>query len=536
MRDRRPYKETAPPMFLLPENIRNIIYKLIVVSDSALLMNPKLRNRRCHEEVASPPALTQVCRQARAEVLPIYYGQNVFQYRIILSTRNGLHDMEMQTRAFVLAVRRSGMASHGLVRKLLLCIKSQENNEDEVLLKERFHRHTKGKDIAGLRWRGEVYGDEKCGQLACTLGKKRHFLLDATPFPLLELPPELRNKIYEFAVVSNRALFLREAHWHYSGCWENAAQPALTRVSCQLRSEVLPIFYGQNILTYMMPFIEPEGPYTMGNRARDFVERVKVSGIARHGLVKKVQLCIPSASNKVMAERTYRAEFCKAIEEEDVAGLYWSRKLNFAESLGQLNCCGQLHYLLEKGPYLFDAAPFPLLKLPAELRNRVYDFVLIKEGRLPLLEIDTPQPALSRTSHQLRQETLPIFYSENTFFYHMKGDWLEDRVSKTVRTLQAFHSRHHGLVNQVVLGVVRNALTVPAVKTAYSEATAEVDVGGLVWRGRLKAKSGHRFATWTCCGRYCYHAHFLIATDDAYTAERSEAWPFRVVGSQLVQY
>ena len=58
-----------------------------------------------------------------------------------------------------------------------------------------------------------------------------------------------------------------------------------------------------------------------------------------------------------------------------------------------------------------------LLELPAELRNEICRLVVVKPfitlnsaGRIPL----AMQPALSRVNKQLREETLPIFYGENT--------------------------------------------------------------------------------------------------------------------------
>ena len=70
------------------------------------------------------------------------------------------------------------------------------------------------------------------------------------------------------------------------------------------------------------------------------------------------------------------------------------------------------------------------LELPAELRNRIYELVLVKEKPklqcfLPptIVSIETmektqfiQQPALTRTCSQIRQESLPVFYGGNIFF------------------------------------------------------------------------------------------------------------------------
>lgn len=54
-----------------------------------------------------------------------------------------------------------------------------------------------------------------------------------------------------------------------------------------------------------------------------------------------------------------------------------------------------------------------LLSLPAELRNRIYEFVLLLEDGTPgIVDIyDEPdQPALLKVNHQIRDEAMSIFY------------------------------------------------------------------------------------------------------------------------------
>ena len=70
----------------------------------------------------------------------------------------------------------------------------------------------------------------------------------------------------------------------------------------------------------------------------------------------------------------------------------------------------------------------PLLELPAELRNRIWEQVIVKEGPISLApasdladgeELETgAQPALSRVCRQIREETLPMFYAHNIFRLH----------------------------------------------------------------------------------------------------------------------
>lgn len=59
----------------------------------------------------------------------------------------------------------------------------------------------------------------------------------ADPCLLLELPPELRNHIYEFVLVSpDEALIMK-----------NSSSPALLRTCRQIREEASSLYYGQNI-------------------------------------------------------------------------------------------------------------------------------------------------------------------------------------------------------------------------------------------------------------------------------------------------
>lgn len=49
------------------------------------------------------------------------------------------------------------------------------------------------------------------------------------------------------------------------------------------------------------------------------------------------------------------------------------------------------------------------------MRNRIYRYALIDEGRIILTDKDCAQPALLRTCHQIRTEASVLFYSQNKF-------------------------------------------------------------------------------------------------------------------------
>ncbi|KAK5113577.1 hypothetical protein LTR85_010805 [Meristemomyces frigidus] len=63
---------------------------------------------------------------------------------------------------------------------------------------------------------------------------------------LLELPPELRDAIFEFALTSDKTLVTFRLDTYQRDSYTQATQPPLTRVSRQLRHESIPIYYAAN--------------------------------------------------------------------------------------------------------------------------------------------------------------------------------------------------------------------------------------------------------------------------------------------------
>ena len=65
-----------------------------------------------------------------------------------------------------------------------------------------------------------------------------------------------------------------------------------------------------------------------------------------------------------------------------------------------------------------------LLALPAELRNRIYQFTVVyKDAGSILINSNVfPEPGLILTCKKLREEALPIYYLDNTFTVDV-GDW-----------------------------------------------------------------------------------------------------------------
>ncbi|KAK5716394.1 hypothetical protein LTR17_016367 [Elasticomyces elasticus] len=65
--------------------------------------------------------------------------------------------------------------------------------------------------------------------------------------------------------------------------------------------------------------------------------------------------------------------------------------------------------------------PFPLLRLPTELRNIIYGLAMPAGETFTIASAchpDVIQPAIIKISRQVRLEALSIFYSENEFDFH----------------------------------------------------------------------------------------------------------------------
>ncbi|KAK0945445.1 hypothetical protein LTR29_003050 [Friedmanniomyces endolithicus] len=65
---------------------------------------------------------------------------------------------------------------------------------------------------------------------------------------LFGLPPELRILIFEYALTSDKTVVTFRLDDYQRASLQEAVQPALSRVSRQLRLETLPVWFGCNIL------------------------------------------------------------------------------------------------------------------------------------------------------------------------------------------------------------------------------------------------------------------------------------------------
>ncbi|KAK3080483.1 hypothetical protein LTS18_000937 [Coniosporium uncinatum] len=71
--------------------------------------------------------------------------------------------------------------------------------------------------------------------------------------------------------------------------------------------------------------------------------------------------------------------------------------------------------------------PFRFLDLPAELRNKIYKLAVTtrepNSHRTAFLAQHAHQPAITKASRQIRAESLPLYYSENTIEVDLTDEW-----------------------------------------------------------------------------------------------------------------
>lgn len=87
----------------------------------------------------------------------------------------------------------------------------------------------------------------------------------SNPSRLLSLPPELRNRIYEYVLTRRHRLL----PWKRQNIYP--VEPALTRTCRQMRSEALGVFYHDN--TFVAPVLETDKQVTV-ERAIGWYKRI----------------------------------------------------------------------------------------------------------------------------------------------------------------------------------------------------------------------------------------------------------------------
>ncbi|KAK5111956.1 hypothetical protein LTR85_011703 [Meristemomyces frigidus] len=86
----------------------------------------------------------------------------------------------------------------------------------------------------------------------------------------------------------------------------------------------------------------------------------------------------------------------------------------------------------------------PLLALPAELRNRIYEFALLEQETVHV-DDNLRRPALLDTCRQIRSEALRLWYTENAFLFtiHDCDGTVADKFLCSLRMLPINDSKLH---------------------------------------------------------------------------------------------
>ena len=121
------------------------------------------------------------------------------------------------------------------------------------------------------------------------------------PSPLLRLPAELRNRIYSFAVVANLGIDILPS---YSSTILNAKliQPTLSRVSTQLRNEVLPVFYSENLFLLKLTQVAHKGSLQL------LFVWLRSIGKENCDLNRDLHVCLPAPSQPPSRHQQYNSQ------------------------------------------------------------------------------------------------------------------------------------------------------------------------------------------------------------------------------------
>lgn len=100
-----------------------------------------------------------------------------------------------------------------------------------------------------------------------------------------------------------------------------------------------------------------------------------------------------------------------------------------------------------ENPASAEEKPFALLDLPAELRNSIYRYALVHTSSIDVDATGLQEPALLSVSKQVRKETAPVFWAENSF----RVITVDYNITTYMqwRTM-AYHALHRGEISRVI--------------------------------------------------------------------------------------
>ncbi|KAK4963253.1 hypothetical protein LTR10_000881 [Elasticomyces elasticus] len=341
---------------------------------------------------------------------------------------------------------------------------------------------------------------------------------------LLRLPAELRDRIIEFAVVDTHSITISTNYFYPKDL--GSAPPALSRTCHQLFEEVLAIYYKHNIFSLRI-YSGGHEFHEVLQRLHNWLSCIEPAHRGMLGKImicsnsqyeEHLQRILADVSDSICTGGHWESKTVGRgvvrrtweVGEGDV--VYWTWDgLGLDKPCSDRVCVdGQFHYWLcingdghkeaierwTMGPTVDYATPWPwllakledvtgkrvaraatmassalpvvqdcpLMRLPPELRDSIYELAVVEKYTLTISTIlydcnhqESHQPALAKTCRQLRNEVLAVYFRSNNFAIRvaMYFDPYVRELHDDFRSVYAWLSRmtaeHRRMLGKVII-------------------------------------------------------------------------------------
>ncbi|KAK0800010.1 hypothetical protein LTR75_009046 [Friedmanniomyces endolithicus] len=267
---------------------------------------------------------------------------------------------------------------------------------------------------------------------------------------LLGLPPELRNHIYEYLLLGGED----EAPVRVTDClaeergllpiilqagseelWQ---PPAILQTCQQIRGEATPVYYTTNTFDVVVDSRNLERTIchwlsALGHQIRDKIRAIHLGlmydrlELAETGLemfddmLNEAKCQVRQGTISVQVLERYQIADDRVLSPFELLQIWpgvngdyvWKGILVRSRPCGDTRSRAQVSETCAKVG-MEDAPAPPLLRLPPELRNAIYSYVLVDPPEVLVTNHWRP-PALLSMSKQVRREALKIYFAENIF-------------------------------------------------------------------------------------------------------------------------
>ncbi|KAK3720843.1 hypothetical protein LTR37_003506 [Vermiconidia calcicola] len=257
-------------------------------------------------------------------------------------------------------------------------------------------------------------------------------MASGTISPFFKLPLELRYEVYSEVLADGTT------HYIIRHNGTKQAEPGLLKVCSDIRHEAMQFYYGRNQFGHVISNanITPaiSWLHLIGTERLSHIRKLTFiiassnweANYYRHGdgrVLNVAALWVTKRSNweplldklQVSGVRDTAVRFRRSTRFEEDVQLEQFLGSETYGSMMQANVGGMASYNIQTA---LDQSSSPLMRLPAELRLRIYDYALTEDTYVMLLNDEgakTGQPALLRTCRQIRNEALDLYYSSNVF-------------------------------------------------------------------------------------------------------------------------